>query len=293
MKKIITCLAAALLSVSSVFGQKALDKENLELVEKLNNRGFYRPSCQWLYEDSRMESYIGMIGQFSAEAKNDTRRAIADDREKAQKIVNLKKAIVGKNKKAKKQDEAIAKYFPNLDEAHRIFGEAEAVLKRCDKLQDILGPETPDDYEPGKAMPKGKLLSYESSTSNGFAARRFDLKLWRDKEGKGWLSCNTSFMNREAKAIEVGDSVFQRVRDMAEENKLYTIGHTYMPDYEIMDASNWSLSVQFEGGSISSSGYATGPSKSLGRSEIQRYLVNIYREQVPEEEDSDERFHRR
>lgn len=293
MKKIITCLAAALMSVGSAFGQKALDEESLELVKKLNNRGFYRPSCQWLYEDGRMESYIRMIGEFSAEARNDTRKAIADDREKAQKIMNLKKAIVGKNKKAKKQDEAIAKYFPNLDDAHRIFDEAEAVLKRCDKLQDILGPETPDDYEPGKAMPKGKLLSYEASSSNGFAGRRFDLRLWRDKEGKGWLSVNTSFRNREAKAIEVGDSVFQRVRDMAEENKLYTIGHTYMPDYEIMDASNWSLSVRFEGGSISSSGYATGPSKSLGRSEIQRYLVKIYREQVPEEEESEERFQRR
>ena len=293
MKKIITCLAAALMSVGSVFGQKTLDKESPELVKDLSRRGFYRSACQWLSDDGHMNGYIDMMGQFSAESRNETRKAVARDREEAQKIVNLKKAIVGKTKKAKKQDEAIAKYFPKVEVAHNIFNEAEAVLRRCDRLEKVLGPVITGEVPASGSMPKGKLLSYESSSSNSFAARRADLKLWRDKDGKGWLSFNTSFMNREAKAIEVDDSVFQRVRDLAEEHQLYTIGRRYEPDYEIMDASNWSLYAKFEGGSIDSSGYASGPGKSLGRNEIQRYLVQLYRKEVPEEKDDEERFMRR
>ena len=292
MKQFITCLAAALMSVGGVFGQKTLDKESLELVKDLNNRGFYRSDCQWLYDDDHMEGYLRMLGDFSADARNDTREAIARDRERAQQIVDLKKTIVGKTKKAAKQDKALSQYFPDLAVAHRIFSEAEGVLKRCDTLQKVLGPKTSLDSDDGRTMPKGKLQEFDSSSSNGFAGRRMDLRLWRDKDGKGLLSLNTSFRNREAKAIEVDDSVFQHVRDVVEQKRLYTIGRHYVPDYEIMDASNWSLHIKFEGGTISSSGYATGPDRSLGLYEIERYLINLYREQVPEEEE-EERFMRR
>lgn len=289
MKRLFAWLVATLMSVGATFGQKALDEESLSLVKELCQRGFYRADCQWVADDERLNDYLGMLGDFSTESMNDTRESIARDKERAQRILNVRKAIVGKNKKVAKQDKELARHFPDVALVRKIFSEAEAVVARCDKLEKVLKSAAPA-ADSRRSMPKGQLQIFESSSSNGFAGRRSDVKLWRDKEGKGWLSVNRSFYNREAKAIEVGDSVFQYVRDMVERRKLYTVGRHYMPDYEIMDASSWSLYVKFEGGDISSSGYASGPSRSLGLGDIESYLMGIYRQKVPQKEDSEERF---
>ena len=75
----------------------------------------------------------------------------------------------------------------------------------------------------------------------------------------------------------VADSVFQRVRDMVESGKLYEVGKHYSPDVMVTDASSWSLSIRFEGGSISSGGYASGPDHYEALREIEKYLVNMCR----------------
>ena len=83
----------------------------------------------------------------------------------------------------------------------------------------------------------------------------------------------------------VDDSVFQRVRDMVESGMLYEIGKDYYPDFDITDASSWSLSIYFEKGDISSGGYATSPDHSDALSEIERYLAGMFKK---ENEDTSE-----
>lgn len=291
MKRIITCLAAALMSVGAAFGQKSLSEDDKNLLNELASRGFFVTSCQWLTSDDRMESYMRMMHQFSAGQMQKTREAIAYDKKHAQRALDLRKTLVGNTKKAKKQDEALSRYFKDAERARRVFGQAEAVVKRCDILDGAIAGAIASYKE--STMPTGRLLTFESGMNNGFAMRRNQLKLWRDEQGKGWLTLSQRFETTEVKAIEVDDSVFQHVRDIVEQKRLYTVGKQYMPDYEIMDASNWSLYIKFEGGSISSGGYASGPDNSLGLNEIESYLVALYRQQVPEEEERGERFMRR
>ena len=71
--------------------------------------------------------------------------------------------------------------------------------------------------------------------------------------------------------------MFQHVRDMVESGKLYEIGKDYYPDFDITDASSWSLSIYFEKGDISSSGYAAGPDHSDVLTEIERYLAGMFK----------------
>ena len=56
---------------------------------------------------------------------------------------------------------------------------------------------------------------------------------------------------------------------------LYEIGQDYYPDFDITDASSWSLSIFFEKGDISSGGYASSPDHSDALSEIQKYLAGL------------------
>lgn len=76
---------------------------------------------------------------------------------------------------------------------------------------------------------------------------------------------------------EVNDSVFQRVREMVEQGRLYEVGRHYMPDYDILDASNWSLYIVFEQGSIGSGGYAEGPDHHDTLHAIINYLTKIFK----------------
>ena len=66
------------------------------------------------------------------------------------------------------------------------------------------------------------------------------------------------------------------IAKLVEEGKLYEVGRYYSPDYMIMDASGWSMDFKFEGGSIHSGGYDTGPDNAITLSRILDFLKIVY-----------------
>ena len=97
------------------------------------------------------------------------------------------------------------------------------------------------------------------------------------------------YVEKEPKTVAVDDSVFVRVRDIVEQGELYDVGSRYMPDVDIMDASNWSMYFKFEKGVIDSDGYASGPDHRDTLGEVLRYLDGIYKELTKSEADTDEK----
>ena len=252
-----------------------------EVVKELNRRGFWFPYVMWLQSDDKMNGYINNLGDNSVEKLKSTLEALNDDHERAQALLKARDEIGGK-KKGKKQDERLAKHFKDLDAAKRAFEAAEQAEVRYKRLTSIIRHEI-DSRQP-VVMPAGKLQYFSYSVSNGFSGYSEEITL-DGRKGKHELKVEVQRRrwsgpeDEEEKAIvpkEVGDSVFQRVRDMVEQGKLYETGHYYMPDIEIMDASNWSLDIKFEQGTINSHGYAEGPDHHEALNAITKYLTELF-----------------
>lgn len=252
-----------------------------EVVKELNRRGFWFPYVMWLQSDDKMNGYINNLGDNSVEKLKSTLEALNDDHERAQALLKARDEIGGK-KKGKKQDERLAKHFKDLDAAKRAFEAAEQAEVRYKRLTSIIRHEI-DSRQP-VVMPAGKLQYFSYSVSNGFSGYSEEITL-DGRKGKHELKVEVQRRrwsgpeDEEEKAIvpkEVGDSVFQRVRDIVEQGKLYETGRYYMPDIEIMDASNWSLDIKFEQGTISSHGYAEGPDHHEALNAITKYLTELF-----------------
>ena len=277
--------------------------QTTELEKIIKDRGFYMPHVQWLMDDGRMETYIRSMDRVSTLSMQKTLDNMNYDHERAMKLLNERKDILGEKLVAKldgkpsrkiqeKQDKILSEKFKDIEMVKTIFEKAGQVERRYGRLSSIIKSHL--EKATPRVMPKGKLMSFDYSTSNGFAGYHEEVTLQK-KDGKNLLRVEEKRMRDDFDKpqetpydVEVDDSVFTRVRDMVEQGKLYEIGDQYMPDYEIMDASNWSLDFTFEGGSISSSGYAAGPDHSSELGQIMRYLFKLYDDLKPKDEQKDE-----
>ncbi len=272
-----------LLGCQVAMGQSGKGEEADKVIKTISERQFLRPAMFWLEDDEKAEQYLRSMGDFSIQRMQETKKDVDKELQETQQILRVKKLLVGKTKKVKKQNKRLAKYFKDVDAARRYFDEAEKVDRRCQMLSSAISSELGRRVPP--QMPTGALTNFYYRSSNGFAGYLLEVNLSK-KEGKGWLSIKERRGMRgvpveeqaeeEPKIIEVEDSVFQRVRDMVEEGKLYEVGKYYSPDYMIMDASSWSMDFKFEGGSIHSGGYATGPDNSQTLSRIIDYLKKVH-----------------
>jgi len=270
---------ALLMNCSSAQGQTE------KVIETINKEGFWMPYTQWLENDDAMNGYVRMIGDNNVTSMLKTKESISRDKERAQEILAARKEILGSKgmKPGKKQDEILAKYFNDIEVAKRIFERAEQVDKRCDYLTKLIDEECAHRTPP--VMPTGKLTKFSYRCGNGFAGTSSEVTLSKE-DGKGMLKCESKTMRyspdeieeKEAKTIEVADSVFECVRCIVEDGMLYDVSENYFPDYMITDASNWSMEIICEGGSITTGGYAVGPDHSDTLGKVLKYLNAIYME---------------
>jgi len=247
------------------------------VVKELNERGSWSPYVTWLQSDDKMEGYLSNINDNSVASLKETLQALDEDHRRAQALLKARTEVGGK-KKGKKQDERLAHRFKNLEVAKHAFDEAELVDHRYNRMKRAIRHEL--HHRKPSVMPAGKLLYFSYSISNSFAGSSEKIIL-DGRKGKHELKVQTQQMNwgdsdeadnKTADFKEVSDSVFLRVREMVEQGKLYEVGRQYTPDVNITDASNWSLEIVFEQGSIVSSGYAEGPDNRKALHAITDYL---------------------
>lgn len=273
------------------------------MLELINRRGNYFPALQWLEDERHAEGYLSQMHDFSPQSLRKTLEAVQEERKDAQAILTAREEILGaklvsnldhkpKQKDFDKQDQILKERFNEVDRLKNAFSKAQTTERLCAMLESGINSELAR-RQPA-TMPGGALESFEYSTGNGFAGYHFEVSLGK-KEGVNVLRIEEKRMrfNPDEEVppvydVVVDDSVFVKVRDMVEQGQLYDVGRWYTPDYMIMDASNWSFSISFEKGSISSSGYASGPdhSDTLGR--INQYLKGLYDALKPQTSDAKE-----
>ena len=253
-----------------------------EVVNQINKDGGWTPRSRWLQNKEMAERYLMRIHEFTISDAQWAQRDLDEDHEQAVKVLQVRDQLIGKTKKVKKQDKILSKYFNDVSQARQAFAQADTTEMCYQLLSRALDGMINRTIT--SKMPSGALTYFHHSVSNGFAGTH-DETILEKKEGKGRLAINMKNMrmnlddrDKEPVWVEVEDSVFQRVRDMAETGLLYDVNRYYSPSIEIMDASNWSMDFKFDGGSISSSGYATGPDHSNCLHAILRYLFGIYKE---------------
>ena len=283
MKKTILLLAGVLVYCSTALGQSS------KMIEMINKQGFWRPAVMWLNSDDEMNYYLKLLDDMTIKRMETTKKQMKYDHETASQLMETYKAIVGK-KKGKKADEKLALHFNNVEQAKQIFTIAEEVERRYATITDAIDYNI--SHHVSKTMPEGALKHFSFSNGNGFAGFKETIELKKEEDKRLLLVEVQNRMRmqdppKEALPVEVEDSVFQRVRDMVETGKLYDISRDYMDDYQVMDASNWSLYIVFEKGTISSHGYAIGPDNSDALREITYYLSKLYDELKPADEEKE------
>lgn len=267
-----------------VFAKKKKWTEEMnQTLKEMQDMHYWQCLSFWLGDHNRVESYVKNVSRYSITSLKATRERVVEEQNRVQAPKKVIDAICGKNKGEKRQA-ALAEYFTDMERANRVVDEVERIYKDSQTLIDAIDYEV-EHREPA-VMPEGRLLSFSSSAGNGFAGWHRELTLKRDENSEsGTLTLKEerrSFRepgeggNTET-TIVVADSVFQRVRDMVENGKLYEIGQDYYSDFEITDASSWSLSFFFEKGSITSGGYASSPDHSDALNEIERYLARMFK----------------
>ncbi len=273
MKRILTLIATLLIGCHSATAQTR------KVIDELNKSGFWIPYVQWLESDERMRSYLMDIDSYSVQSLKNTLEAMESDHERARELLSAKKAIVGK-KKGRKAEERLAQHFTDVTAAMRAFEAAEAAERRIDVMRSAIRSAIRTRSE--RTMPTGRLKSFHYQQSNGFGGFRHETSLTRhaDRPGGVLTISNQRMMAEEdlqqkPAVVEVPDTVLQRVRDIVEQGRLYQVGRSYMPDFDILDASSWSMDIDLEGGSISSNGYAAGPDYSDALDEILNYLKAV------------------
>ncbi len=278
MKKLIIMSLATLIASLS-FAQKP----DANLVKKVEGMSYYYPQSHFLTSDNDAEGYIRRVSKYSKEAMTKTLEFMEGDYRQAKEILDLKNSIVRK-KKGEKADKELAKYFKDADAAKKIFATAEGIVRRYNFIKGVV--EKSIESYPIRRMPQGELNYYSSSSSNGFAGWRREIKLEYDKKsGKRTLVFNNMNMHTPVKAdepqpiteIEVDESLFENVRQMIEEGKLYEIAEEYYADVFITDGTNWSLYIRFDDRkTISSGGYMSWPEQSDVINKIDNYLVQEF-----------------
>lgn len=282
MRKMMGLATAFLLSTNVVTAQTS------KVVEELNKSGFWMPYVQWLSDDGRMNGYLSRVDKYSIGSLEHTLESLGEDYKRAEQLLAARRDIVGK-KKGKKATALLAKHFKDVEAAERAFLAAQQAQERIKVLRGRIESEL--RMRADAVMPAGELKLFSYHFGNGFAGTHFSIELQRNDNGHGGkltrLNENRMFGPEEEQAkpevAEVEDSVFQRVRDIIEQGQLYKVGHEYMPDFDITDASSWSLGIYFEGGSISSGGYAVGPDYGDALNEVIKYLGQLLKKDEGQE----------
>ena len=106
-----------------------LSAQTKEVVDELNERGFWRPYVMCLEDDHRMEGYLHNLTDYGKQQLVNTRKMIEEEHQRAQTLLQARKDICGK-KKGKKADALLAKYFKDIDMAKRAFDNAEQTERR-------------------------------------------------------------------------------------------------------------------------------------------------------------------
>lgn len=272
MKKILGLTAAL------VMGSNACSAQTDAVVDELNKRNFWAPWTSALQSDEQMESYMLGAGGSGTSQFSSMLRAIEEDHCRAQELLTARDEIGGKAK-GRKLDKRLARRFKDVDAAKRAFSEAEQMERRYEVLKDFIirqmGQRVP------QKMPAGRLKSFSYVYSNAFAGYRDEFTLKRTGDNGELCIVEERFDGREPekpRTVTVEDSVLQRVRTMVEDGQLYDVGRRYAPEFDLMDGPSWSMDFSFEGGSISSSGYAAGPDHSDTLDAILKYLKELYDE---------------
>ena len=290
MKQTMCLLAMSMMMALPVWSKKKWTEEMNQTLKEMQDMYFWRCGVYWLGDHGHTEGYLRNLDRYSIASLKETRERVVEEQARVQAPKKVIDAICGK-KKGEKRQAALAKYFPDMDRANRIVEAVERIYEDAPMLIGAIDYEL-EHREPA-VMPEGRLLSFSSSASNGFAGWRRELTLKRDKNSEsGTLTLKEERHLRWGPGegentdttIVVADSVFQHVRDMVEGGMLYDIGKEYHPDFDITDASSWSLSIYFEKGSISSGGYAAGPDHHEALREIERYLAMMCRKETPQQE---------
>ena len=282
MKQTIFLLAMSMMFAWPVFAKKKKWTEEMnQTLKEMQDMHYWQCLSFWLGDHNRVESYVQNISRYSIPSLKATRERVVEEQNRVQAPKKVIDAICGKNKGEKRQA-ALAEYFTDMERANRVVDEVERIYQDSQTLIDAIDYEV-EHREPA-VMPEGRLLSFSSSAGNGFAGWRRGLTLKRDENSESGTLTLKEERRRGPRAgantdttIVVADSVFQRVRDMVESGKLYEIGKDYYPDFDITDASSWSLSIYFEKGDITSGGYASSPDHSDALSEIERYLAGMFK----------------
>ena len=250
-----------------------------EVVANINKDGIWTPRNSFLKDMESTDRMIAQVSRYNPGGQQFILNEVEEDYIYAQKILQTRDEIIGTTKKLKKQNKLLAKYFKNVDLARQSFAQAEETEKCFAHFSGALNGFMKGGTN--ASMPSGALKYFYYSRNNGFAGFREEFSLNKNK-GKNILKITIARRMHmpenpgETKCeIEVNDSVFQRVRDMVEEGKLYDVYREYHPEEMITDASGWSMNISFEGGSIDSGGYATGPDHHDTLNKILQYLVEV------------------
>lgn len=274
-------MAMALLAAVPACGKKKWTEEMKQTLEEMQSMHFWQCWVMCLESHDAAKGYVRNIDDYSIPSLKDTRELVAKEYERAKVAKKVIDAICGK-KQGAKREAALSNYFKDMERANRIVASVEQINDNAPMLLAVIDHEL--KHRKPAVMPAGRLLSFSSSASNGFAGWCHEVSLERKADSEsGTLNLKEkNFRNFEPDgpaptdiSVEVADSVFQRVRDMVENGMLYEIGKTYQPDIMITDATSWSLYIRFEGGSISSSGYASGPDHHEALREIEAYLAGL------------------
>lgn len=248
-------------------------EQRKKTIDWLNENGWWRLSdVRWTQSDDRMESYIYSLSGQGLDAIAVTREMLIEQQKRVDNVLALRHDLLLRVPKGQEAS-TLAQHFKDVEGANKTFEHAAAVKSRSERLIRLMDAEMAS-RKPRKA-PGGHLLSLEYSTHNGFAGSSDEMKLTRNPDGTGTLLVTQKRMRmerdldgEEGKSYVVSDSVLLSVENMIRENHTYEMGSHYDSDYEIMDASSWSLFVKFEDGSFSSGGYAAWPGDKYKLSEI-------------------------
>ncbi len=111
---------------------------------------------------------------------------------------------------------------------------------------------------------------------NAFALYRIEFTLKRTENG-GELTIDKGFHDdMEIQKVSVDNDVLEKVRDIINRGKLYDLKDQYMPEFDVTDATSWSLDMYAGNNKISSGGYAKGPDHHETLNEILSYLEKLY-----------------
>ena len=274
MKRILTTFLCTIVLTIGAYAQ------NNEVVNEINRNGGWKPRSQWLQNKEMAERYMYRIMQFTSSDAEWAQKDLDKDHERALQVLQVRDEIIGKISKVKKQDKKLSKYFNDVSQARQAFAQADTTEMCYQLLSGMLQSRANPTVK--RKMPGGALTYFHHRVSNGFAGTS-DETILEKKDGLRRLAVIRKNMvmhpedsEKEPVWVEVDDAVFQRVRDMVETGMLYDVNSNYSPAVDIMDASNWSMNIRFEGGDIDSGGYASGPDHSDCLRDILKYLINTY-----------------